>query len=107
MVLGKAPESKAPTLLKIDNKWVNVEIWKQMHPGGAAPLERYAGKDCTDAFMALHSREALNQVLRMKAVDVPRDVAEQVRFRFCRSLSRGKSTVDARNNKTPKKKRLQ
>lgn len=77
MVLGGKSDSKGPTLLKIGDKWVNVEIWKRSHPGGAAPLERYSGQDCTDAFLALHSKEAIEQVVRMKAVDVPRDVEQR------------------------------
>jgi len=64
-------KKEAPLLIKLQGKWVNVEIWKKVHPGGGMPLERFRGKDATDAFTSVHSQEALQMVDKMKGVNTP------------------------------------
>jgi len=73
---AKDSATTRPTLIKIGEKWVNVSVWARSHPGGAAPIERFAGQDATDAFGAIHSRDAVQQVERMKAVEPPVEVAK-------------------------------
>jgi hypothetical protein len=40
--VASAKPSTAPLLVKFNDKWVNLEIWKASHPGGSAALDRYA-----------------------------------------------------------------
>ncbi len=44
---AKESATTRPTLIKIGDKWLNVTTWAKLHPGGAAPIERYAGQDGT------------------------------------------------------------
>eukprot|EP01108_Squamamoeba_japonica_P000835 TRINITY_DN12_c0_g1_i2.p1 TRINITY_DN12_c0_g1~~TRINITY_DN12_c0_g1_i2.p1 ORF type:complete len:395 (+),score=197.37 TRINITY_DN12_c0_g1_i2:71-1255(+) len=76
MVKAGNSVKQQPTLIKIGDKWVNVNVWKRVHPGGAAPIDRYHGQDATDAFEALHSKEAVAQVAAMKAVEPPREIEQ-------------------------------
>jgi len=60
---------KDPLLLKIDDKWVNLQAWAKVHPGGAQSIERFRGQDATEAFYSLHSKEARNMVKKMKNIE--------------------------------------
>lgn len=72
-----APASK-PFLLKVDGKWVNVESWAKIHPGGSEPLERYRGLDATEAFYIIHGSDALAMLEKMKAItNVPPEYEEE------------------------------
>jgi fatty acid desaturase len=62
---------KGPCLLKIGDKWVNVETWKKTHPGLPSSIERMKNVDVTDPFLSIHSKEARNMVTRMKSVSPP------------------------------------
>jgi len=53
----------------IKGKWVNLEAWKKVHPGGSSTLERFRGQDATDAFHSLHSKEANSILDRMKNIE--------------------------------------
>jgi len=77
MVKAAIQSDNKKTLLKINDKWVNVEIWKRTHPGGAEPLERYSGQDATDPFIALHSEEALKMVENMKEIKPSSNVLQE------------------------------
>jgi len=74
--VASAKPSSAPLLVKFNDKWVNLEIWKASHPGGSAALDRYAGKDATDAFMSLHSKEAVEKLTKLKSVVADRNLEE-------------------------------
>lgn len=58
-----------PLLIKIGDKWINIETWKKSHPGGALCLERFRGQDATEAFESLHSKEAFSMVEKMRNVE--------------------------------------
>lgn len=63
-----------PFLIKINNKWINVESWAKIHPGGSAPLERYRGLDATDPFTSIHGPHAFEMLEKMKAItNVPKE----------------------------------
>jgi len=68
-----------PLVIKIGDKWVNVEVWKRSHPGGDLTLERFRGKDATDAFTSIHSKEAWEMVNKMKGVAVPAEYKDETR----------------------------
>jgi len=65
--------------MKIQDKWVNVEAWKKVHPGGDVVLERFRNRDATDPFMALHSKEALTKVEKMKSVEPPKGYVDETK----------------------------
>jgi cytochrome b involved in lipid metabolism len=44
---AKDSATTRPTMIKIGDKWLNVSTWARLHPGGAAPIERYDGQDAT------------------------------------------------------------
>jgi len=69
-----------PLVVKIGDKWVNLEAWKRTHPGGAASLERFQGEDATEAFASLHSKDAFNMLARMKNIEasVPEHVQKGI-----------------------------
>lgn len=65
-------------VMRIDDNWYDCTSWRKVHPGGAEICDRFHGKDATDAFYSLHSKEAIQKLKRMKALplkenDVPRD----------------------------------
>jgi fatty acid desaturase len=70
-------DKQGPLVIRIKDKWVNVEVWKRTHPGGSMSLERFRGKDATDAFASLHSPEAWEMVNKMKAVSAPSEYREE------------------------------
>jgi len=75
-------------VIKIQNKWINVEAWKKLHPGGEHSLERFRNEDATDAFTSIHSPEAWQLVSKMKGVLSPRsdqsESASSIAFRSWR-----------------------
>eukprot|EP01114_Cavostelium_apophysatum_P003048 TRINITY_DN1277_c0_g1_i1.p1 TRINITY_DN1277_c0_g1~~TRINITY_DN1277_c0_g1_i1.p1 ORF type:complete len:420 (+),score=118.85 TRINITY_DN1277_c0_g1_i1:187-1446(+) len=72
-----AESSKGPLIVKIRGKWVNLEAWKKVHPGGMESIERFRGEDATDAFESLHSKEAINMLEKMK--DISSSLSEDVK----------------------------
>jgi len=64
-------QGQGPLLIRIGNKWVNLEAWKRVHPGGDKSMERFRDKDATDQFFSLHSKEAIAQFEKMKSVAGP------------------------------------
>lgn len=65
-------------VMRIDDNWYDCTSWRKVHPGGAELCDKFHGKDATDAFYSLHSKEAIQKLKRMKALplkedDVPRD----------------------------------
>jgi len=66
-----------PLLVRIEGKWVNLEAWKKIHPGGDQSLERFRNKDATDAFISLHSKEAWSMFNKMKSVKEPQGFTEE------------------------------
>jgi len=63
---------EGPLTIRINDKWVNIEAWKKVHPGGSLTLERFRSNDATDAFFSLHSKEAIQKFTRMKSTDPPK-----------------------------------
>jgi len=47
--------------LVIDNRVYDVTKFQKLHPGGAQLLQKYGGKDCTEAFYSLHRQEHLDK----------------------------------------------
>jgi len=47
--------------LMIDNRVYDVTKFQKLHPGGAQLLQKYGGKDCTEAFYSLHRQEHLDK----------------------------------------------
>lgn len=77
---SSSKKDSQPLLVKIGDKWVNLDVWKRVHPGGGASLERFQGEDATEAFASLHSKEAFNMLEKMKNVEssVPASVVKGV-----------------------------
>jgi len=78
--MTKSASESSPLLVKIGEKWVNLDVWKRVHPGGAQSLERFRGQDATDAFESLHSIDAIKMVEKMKNVEssVPKKMLDEV-----------------------------
>jgi len=78
--MTKSASESSPLLVKIGEKWVNLDVWKRVHPGGAQSLERFRGQDATDAFESLHSIDAIKMVEKMKNVEssVPKKTLDEV-----------------------------
>lgn len=55
----------------IDDREYDVSHFRYTHPGGYEILEKYHGKDATDAFYAFHGRDAVEQLRRMKSTPKP------------------------------------
>ena len=66
-------------VLRIDNDVYDVTAWRHKHPGGEQLLDLFHGKDATDAFYALHSKDAIAQLKRIpkrpakSEDDIPQD----------------------------------
>lgn len=65
-------------VIRVDGDSYDLTQWRHKHPGGAQLLDWFHGKDATDAFYALHSKDAITTLKRMpkKPVsdsDIPRD----------------------------------
>ena len=52
--------------LYIDGSWLDLTKWASTHPGGDTILRRFDNKDCTDAFFALHSKDAIARLHKLK-----------------------------------------
>jgi len=76
-VLNDVPQTKTPLLIRINDKWVNLEAWKRVHPGGEQCIERFRNKDATDAFTSIHSKEAFTMLNKMKAVSIPAEFIDE------------------------------
>ncbi|CAG9584264.1 delta-6 fatty acid desaturase [Leishmania major strain Friedlin] len=80
-------------VIRIDDNWYDCTSWRNSHPGGAQMCDEFHGKDATDAFYSLHSKEAIQKLKRMKALplkegDEPRD---QVSLNFEKLLQQLRS----------------
>jgi fatty acid desaturase len=80
-------------VIRIDDDSVDLTQWRHKHPGGAQLLDLFHGKDATDAFYALHSKEAISQFKRMpkKAVsdqEIPRDKISRDFYAWRQQLER-------------------
>jgi len=64
-------------LVKIHDKWVNLEAWAKVHPGGASAIKRFKGQDATEAFDSLHSKEAFKMLEKMKSIEPSSEMASQ------------------------------
>ncbi|XP_065178893.1 delta(6)-fatty-acid desaturase fat-3-like [Sycon ciliatum] len=53
--------------LYIDGAWLDLSKWGPSHPGGEKILKRFDGKDATDAFFALHSKDACKRLTKLQA----------------------------------------
>jgi len=58
-----------PLVVHISGKWVNLEAWAKVHPGGSAAIGRFRGQDATNAFESLHSKTAISILERLKNVE--------------------------------------
>jgi fatty acid desaturase len=74
-VPNKKPQVVDPSRLRlrIDDRWYDITQWKSQHPGGVEILEYLNGKDATDTFYSLHSREAIDRLKRMSSTPVSVD----------------------------------
>lgn len=54
-------------VVRIDDGWYDCTAWRHSHPGGAELVDKFHQMDATDAFYALHSREAIAMLKKMKA----------------------------------------
>ncbi|KAG5490872.1 hypothetical protein JKF63_00994 [Porcisia hertigi] len=55
-------------VMRIGDNWYDCTSWRKSHPGGAQMCDEFHGKDATDAFYSLHSKEAIHKLKRMKAL---------------------------------------
>ena len=87
--------TKETCIISIDGESFDVSSWRNYHPGGAESLDNFHNKDATEAFYALHSKEAIAKLKRMakkptdcKALGIkPTDAALQFR-EFRKKLER-------------------
>jgi len=70
-------DNKNPQVIRINGKWINVEAWKKVHPGGAEPILRFIGRDATDQFTSLHSSDAWRMIEQMKPAKAPESFVEE------------------------------
>jgi cytochrome b involved in lipid metabolism len=56
---------KDSCIISIDGESYDVTAWRASHPGGAESLDNFDNRDATDAFYALHSKEAIAKLKRM------------------------------------------
>lgn len=57
-------------IVRVDDGWYDCTQWRHSHPGGAELIDKFHQMDATDAFYALHSKEAIAQLKRMRAKPV-------------------------------------
>lgn len=81
VVAKDAPKSttagdKKPVLLQIDDQWYDLTQWQHTHPGGAEIFEKMNHGDVTDAFYALHSKEAIARLQRLPKTVAPADAPQ-------------------------------
>jgi len=58
----------------IDNEWYELSKWAPSHPGGEEIIGKFANQDATDAFMSLHSKDALMRLKRMHPLETKENV---------------------------------
>ena len=56
---------EAPCVISVDGESYDVSNWRLSHPGGAESLDNFHDRDATEAFYALHSKEAIAKLKRM------------------------------------------
>lgn len=56
---------KEKCTISIDGESYDVTNWRNHHPGGAETLDNFDNRDATEAFYALHSKEAIAKLKRM------------------------------------------
>lgn len=54
-------------VVRVDNEWYDCTAWRHSHPGGMQLLDQFHEKDCTDAFYAFHSEDALRKLKKMRS----------------------------------------
>lgn len=66
-------------VISINGESYDVSNWRCQHPGGAETLDNFHNKDATDAFYALHSKEAIQRLKRLskKTTDFKAENIEQ------------------------------
>lgn len=57
--------TKENCVISVDGESYDVSTWRNYHPGGAETLDNFDSRDATDAFYALHSKEAIARLKRM------------------------------------------
>lgn len=57
--------TKENCVISVDGESFDVSTWRNYHPGGAESLDNFNNRDATDAFYALHSKEAIARLKRM------------------------------------------
>jgi cytochrome b involved in lipid metabolism len=57
--------TKESCVISIDGESFDVSAWRNYHPGGAESLDNFNNRDATDAFYALHSKEAIKRLKSM------------------------------------------
>jgi cytochrome b involved in lipid metabolism len=57
--------TKETCVISIDGKSYDVSSWRNYHPGGAESLDNFNNRDATEAFYALHSKEAIQRLKSM------------------------------------------
>jgi fatty acid desaturase len=56
---------KDKCVISIDGQSYDVTSWRSVHPGGAESLDNFHQKDATEAFYALHSKEAIAKLKKL------------------------------------------
>ena len=54
-------------MISIDGLSYDVTSWRNYHPGGAESVDMFHNKDATEAFYALHSKEAIAKLKKMSS----------------------------------------
>ena len=57
--------SKEQCIISIDGQSYDVSSWRNYHPGGAESLDNFHNQDATEAFYALHSKEAIAKLKKL------------------------------------------
>jgi cytochrome b involved in lipid metabolism len=57
--------TKETCVISIDGESYDVSSWRNYHPGGAESLDNFHNRDATEAFYALHSKEAVARLKKM------------------------------------------
>lgn len=81
------------TVIRVDDDQYDLTAWRYKHPGGAQLLDLFHGKDATDAFYALHSKDAIRQLKRMPKKPVTDE--EISRDKFSRDFEAFRSKLEA------------
>lgn len=57
--------TKESCVISVDGESFDVSGWRNYHPGGAESLDNFHNRDATEAFYALHSKEAVKRLKSM------------------------------------------